>query len=477
MNRKYGVFISHREEDREIARVLQYTLGILSKFKLDRKKNIYLCEDIPGGTKWRNWIEKKIAESNILIFLYTEENADWRWCLYEIGLFIGSHGKDKAAHMITLKNPNVEKLLPPVDQYQHYNADGPGITDFLKDLCFDGKFTQNEVFNDEFNTTMPEFKENFAKIVNAFLLPRQETEYCTKRIWFDFSTRDEKQDLRESIENAVLGGDDAALQILAAQQGASFKALYEQFSSQDQNKWLDEIRDAWNEIKQNRRVQGLLTRFVTRDQMYYRPVISQIDKHRLMIENSESVIPKRLVAILVPCVEGPAESLDAPGAFESALFFKNWSTYLPFSIVHIRWRKKSGMVYAKEDLIGEPIVCAMNQAFSELFDFAAPSSLDTDGPNAWTSQRLFDQIRDYVLPEHMTQLERDQTEVSRRIIFEERPGHAKVPLQFNEQHPNTIYRNGIYLPCLIAKRIVGKQTSEHETYLLIVYVKDFYPID
>lgn len=478
MSEEYGLFISHRSEDREIARVLQGALELFSKFRLDSTTNIYVCESMPGGTDWRNWIDEKIAKSTILVFLYTEENADWRWCLYEIGLFHGarSHGRDKKVHMITLKNPTIEKPLPPIDQFQAYDANGAGITAFFKDLCFNGEFTEGVIFNKEFNAMMPRFSDTFEMMVNAFLLPKSETEYLARRIWFDLGGKHEDHGLRMGIEEALIDGDDATLEIVNASRGTSFRDLYAQFQRRGQAAWLDEIKSAWDEVRQNRRPYGFLSTFFTPNRNRYKPVISQIDKHRLTVKNEDSIIPKRLVAILVPCPEAEPASPNTAGSPAPDLFLSDWSTYFPWSIVRIRWQKKSGKFYALEDMIEEPVVCAINEAFSQLFDFVYPSILETEGPGAWTSQRLLEQVQDYVLPEHMAKLREDQALVSTRIILQERIAHAAIPLQFNERHPNPLYRNGVYLPCMIAKRIVGEQSDKHETFLLVVYIKDFYPL-
>jgi hypothetical protein len=473
-----AVFISHRKEDRAVAEVLQGALEIFSKFNLDHKarNNVYVCEEMPGGTKWRNWIEEKIASSTIMVFLYTEENADWRWCLYEIGLFNGSRlqGEGKKAHMITLKDPTIERPPPPVDQYQAYNADGAGITKFFKDLCFEGVFTNGEIFNNEFSEMIPQFNDRFEKMVNAFLRPKSETEYLAKRVWFDLNTTNDEQNVSKSIEETLVDGDEEVLQTLSVSKGSKFRILYEQFKNQDQADWLDEIKKAWDDIAQDRRPSGILTPFLIKGKEQYRPVISQIDKHRLVVSDTKSVNPTRLVATLVPCSENSAEGSKASGPLDPTVLFREWSTYLPWSIVRVRWHRKSGNEYAKADINGEPVVCALNKAFTELFDFAYPSPLVTEGASAWTSERLLRQVVTYVLPEHMKALQDDQAKVSQWIIFEERTNyHANIPLQFNDTHPNPVYNNGAFLPCLTAKSIVGNQSGEHETYLLIIYVKQF----
>lgn len=48
-----------------------------------------MCEKIPGGREWRQWIREYIGKSKLLVFLYTTGAAEWGWCLFELGLFQG----------------------------------------------------------------------------------------------------------------------------------------------------------------------------------------------------------------------------------------------------------------------------------------------------------------------------------------------------------------------------------------------------
>ena len=142
MPSKYSIFISHRLEDRSIAFAASGALRLLSGKNLEP----FVCEDIPGGRDWRDWIYKKIEKADILLFLYTDERQDWMWCFYEIGLFLDL--RDTGARpIVCIRDPAIEELPSPLEKYQAYVATEEGFTEFLKDLLYKGKFTNGDRVN------------------------------------------------------------------------------------------------------------------------------------------------------------------------------------------------------------------------------------------------------------------------------------------------------------------------------------------
>ena len=81
--------MSLRHEDLSLGARLKAAIEELSKNTI----HINYSEQIPGSDDWRDWIEENIRNCDGLIFLYTDDTASWRWCLYEIGMFRGAHPK------------------------------------------------------------------------------------------------------------------------------------------------------------------------------------------------------------------------------------------------------------------------------------------------------------------------------------------------------------------------------------------------
>jgi hypothetical protein len=275
------------------------------------------------------------------------------------------------------------------------------------------------------------------------------------------------------IEHAFIDGDQIVMEILnAPTTGIGWPQLYAQFHRENQARWLDELREFFDEIITNpvRRPGWAMTPFA-RDGRSYIPVLSRIDRKRRVTPQGRVFLPKTLSVLLIP---KSVEPLDEPP--NPAEMLKGWSTYYPASVVKIRWKKKSEQnQYLPDDLIGIPIVCAFNDSFATLFDYAPEEFPKPDGPMPATSDSLLERIARFVLPDHLKKLKKNQVEVAQRIIFEERNYYATVPLQFNRLHPS--YPDALFLPCLMSKRVVGSQIGQHETYLVIAYVRDFWPVD
>ena len=144
-------------------------------------------------------------------------------------------------------------------------------------------------------------------------------------------------------------------------------------------------------------------------------------------------------------------------------------------MIRIKWRKKaSTFEYDPEDMIGEPVVYWINEPFARIYDFTPTAFPDPDSPNALTVEQLPKMIEDYVEPEHMKEYMADQKEVTDVLVYRDKEGQARVPLQFNDKHRGL--PNKIFLPCLMAKRTIGQTGNPHTTYMVISYIEDFWPI-
>ena len=77
------VFISYKEKDRaatlDIKRVLLKIGG--------GNIRVFVSGDEPAGIQWREGVLNELRNAHILIFLYTDPEARWDWCLYETGYF------------------------------------------------------------------------------------------------------------------------------------------------------------------------------------------------------------------------------------------------------------------------------------------------------------------------------------------------------------------------------------------------------
>lgn len=188
-------------------------------------------------------------------------------------------------------------------------------------------------------------------------------------------------------------------------------------------------------------------------------------------------IQEKLTKIEESPLNWPDHLQQLAGDNHPGRLFDNWSSYNPACVIRVMWRRKSDPLrYDPEDIIGEPVVYSINHDFATLFDFKYEAFPEPDGPEALTVGRLLKRLDDYIDTEHMKIFVDDQIRVANVLIFDDRDGRAKIPLQFNNRHPKLA--NQVYLPCVVGKRTIGRsEKNPHATYLHIVYIEDFYPID
>ena len=107
MSDTLNIFISHKHEYETAAKTIK---GILSKLG-GRSVKCFLSEEITPGDDWYKWIGDRLAESNVLLLLFTEPSASWDWCLYEAGLFQSIGGND-FRRVICLHSPQSDPPRP-----------------------------------------------------------------------------------------------------------------------------------------------------------------------------------------------------------------------------------------------------------------------------------------------------------------------------------------------------------------------------
>jgi hypothetical protein len=82
------VFVSHKEEDKELAHCVSTTL--------QRDCQQLRCYVTGGsvGIDWREAIEEELVQADVLLLLFTSPAKEWDWPLYEVGLFTSLDGND-----------------------------------------------------------------------------------------------------------------------------------------------------------------------------------------------------------------------------------------------------------------------------------------------------------------------------------------------------------------------------------------------
>ncbi|HEY7044339.1 MAG TPA: toll/interleukin-1 receptor domain-containing protein [Nocardioidaceae bacterium] len=80
---RFRIFISHKHEDHALALATHQALESLTPTVECFVSGV----DIVAGSDWNREIRTQLAQSHLLVLLFTQPTQTWDWCLYETGLF------------------------------------------------------------------------------------------------------------------------------------------------------------------------------------------------------------------------------------------------------------------------------------------------------------------------------------------------------------------------------------------------------
>jgi len=128
---KFNVFVSHKSDDKELADLVAEELHKLSP-------DLIQCwvsgQALTAGVDWDRQIKRQLAQSHLLILLFTTPRHTWDWCLYEVGLFVRFEAEDVVS-VACLFDPN--GLPPaPLNQVQCVRALADDIAgQLIRPIC------------------------------------------------------------------------------------------------------------------------------------------------------------------------------------------------------------------------------------------------------------------------------------------------------------------------------------------------------
>jgi hypothetical protein len=126
---RFRIFISHKHEDHDLALATHHALENLSSSIECFVSGV----DIAAGADWKREIRAKLAQSHLLILLFTRPSRTWDWCLYETGLFTRFEAEDVSA-VVCIFSPD-SGAPRPLANLQGVEARTDSVARFLTTLC------------------------------------------------------------------------------------------------------------------------------------------------------------------------------------------------------------------------------------------------------------------------------------------------------------------------------------------------------
>ena len=127
----FNVFVSHKSDDAELANVVADELNGLVP-------GLVQCwvsgQELRAGSDWEREIKRQLAQSHLLLLLFTTPHHTWDWCLYEVGLFVRFDNDDVTA-VACIFDPDGAPPAP-LHQVQCVRASADTLaTQLLRPLC------------------------------------------------------------------------------------------------------------------------------------------------------------------------------------------------------------------------------------------------------------------------------------------------------------------------------------------------------
>lgn len=135
---KVKVFISKKEKDARLTEKIKDSLSVYGAGRLA----FFDSQMIPPGEDWLRCIKRTLAESDLLLLLFTGPSEKWDWPLYEVGIFTPiANRKPKP---VICWYPPVGEPPEPLQHVQAVPAETEAMAAFLKAFYGTSEITRVE---------------------------------------------------------------------------------------------------------------------------------------------------------------------------------------------------------------------------------------------------------------------------------------------------------------------------------------------
>jgi hypothetical protein len=297
MPNNFSVFISHRAEDRFLARLLKTRLEYLSSLDHLHPIECLVCEEIPGGAEWRQWMIDNTAKADCMIFVHTNAEHNWTWCASEIAQFDGYKRALKIVSKVLWFSVDSSPSFPMLAENEFYGIAEDEVRRFLEDLLVNPTFAAVPL-RPKLNVNHPrDFNEAVKDLHAQFMQITRPEELFRLRLRIvlceELSFRQRAAELaalapleraREFLKGAILEADAPSTMLLS---GPDTTALDWENLSRMQNRydsggWLEELANyvansfADVDIAHRRSREQVLSP-IFRDLKLFQPVIARLE--------------------------------------------------------------------------------------------------------------------------------------------------------------------------------------------------------
>ncbi|HJU19742.1 MAG TPA: toll/interleukin-1 receptor domain-containing protein [Stellaceae bacterium] len=292
----FTVFVSHKDEDSEIAATVVAALKKL--FEPHQIIDCFLSERMSHGQDWLEELHEQLHSAKYLLLIFTDPKEDWSWCMYEAGYFDALRYLKQKDQLKSSAYAHSRKIfclhhadLPapgPLAHLQATKATRERVKQFVITLI---KESGADIKEEEQNSTIQEITSCFVQ-KDAVRLRTHSLTLVVK----DKASINPSNDLIEAMPSeCYFTGSDEALRAIFqrsadknqlrwedAVKTSRKAALLADSREQFDVKWLDELVDLMYNAREHyypqRPIRGLV--FTGANDIIYSPVIHEISEHR-----------------------------------------------------------------------------------------------------------------------------------------------------------------------------------------------------
>jgi hypothetical protein len=159
MAKELRVFISHRmPTDTAIAEQIGSRLALYA----GNQVKVTHAGQFRYGDKWRNKIKDELDTVDWLIFLYTDQDEDWGFCLFECGYFQARMEKDPENKQLVIFCRQADQISPALREFNAMEAGLDSILKLLKDIYHREPWAISPAVSEE------DLRKTAAEILDAF---------------------------------------------------------------------------------------------------------------------------------------------------------------------------------------------------------------------------------------------------------------------------------------------------------------------
>jgi hypothetical protein len=284
------IFLSYKSSDPNDDKSAKEIKRILERVSPDAVKVFVSDESVHAGDKWRARISEELNASHYLVFLYTDCEARWDWCLFEVGLFLTTapEGVDKDKGRIFCIHPvSVGEPPDPLADFQHIKL--PQNKDRLKDFLVKVFVSDDPIRKLWFNSNpdlIGRMADEVAEAVDRMAVCSQSLcRYITLRGTElpDLTLSSNGRSVAQAIPDSyIVDTDDTSLQEVFGKYGGpkdGTKLKWKDVKPAGHHSWISELATSMAQyIKEDRIPEPIRSPFKKGNGDDYIPILSEVNR-------------------------------------------------------------------------------------------------------------------------------------------------------------------------------------------------------